>query len=620
MFHQLFRPTLLALGMATFISACATVPADRGLSDVSALTTARGGPRIQAPDQADAESQAIMDRLLAQQLSAQDALSIALTHNPRVRAEYSRLGIASADVLEAGRLSNPTFSVSVLRPNVAGAANQIGFGLVQSFTDMLLLPSRSRLAKGEFARTKAQAAAAVMMLSRDVEAAYFTLVGAQQIATMRAGVAISAGDSAELAQRFFDAGNITDLALSVEKASAAQAELNLLSAQAHAVEARTALNQLMGLSASETRWSVSDRLPLPVTQEDDLAALQDLAAQQRLDLAAARQEVAMFQDALDVTKTYRFIGNIDVGIQTERETDRSRITGPTLALQLPIFNQNHGGVLRAQSTLELAEIDLKNLEISISNAVALAYAKVQTARHVVELYQEKLVPLRERVVQRTQERVNYMLVGVFDLIRVKQDEYDAYQSYLQSVRDYWSARTELALAVGAPLPSGANANEETVAPQRPEPAPAMSGHMHHGMQGMEGMEGMQGMDHEGKGMATENSKSAAGHHPGHDMHEMPMNQMGTMDGMDMKAMPGMDHYGHAAGSAIGSKSACADSANAAQDDALAQALRKKCQEQSSKIQSSKTGSVHSTPHHSGAATGTPSSDDAPADRSTPHHH
>ena len=294
MFHRMSRPTLLALGIAALTTDCATVPFDRGLAYVSTHTAARGGPLIKPPGDEDSRTRTLIENLLSRQISVQDALSVALVHNARIRAEYSRLGFATADVLGAGRLNNPTFSASVLFSNVAGAANQVGFGLAQSFTDLLLLRSRLRLAKGEFVRAKLQAGAAVMTLTRDVESSYFVLVGAQQVASMRSTVAKFAASSADLAQRFFDAGNITDLALSVEKASSVQAELNLLSAQAQAFEARSNLNRLMGLPASETRWSVGNELPLPVAREDELPALQSLAQVQRLDLAAARQEVACY--------------------------------------------------------------------------------------------------------------------------------------------------------------------------------------------------------------------------------------------------------------------------------------------------------------------------------------
>ena len=48
-----------------------------------------------------------------------------------------------------------------------------------------------------------------------------------------------------------------------------------------------------------------------------------------------------------------------------------------------------------------------------------------------------------------------MIIGVFGLIQAKRQEYDAYQSYLEAIRDYWLARTDLMRAVGDRLPSEA---------------------------------------------------------------------------------------------------------------------------------------------------------------------
>jgi cobalt-zinc-cadmium efflux system outer membrane protein len=57
-----------------------------------------------------------------------------------------------------------------------------------------------------------------------------------------------------------------------------------------------------------------------------------------------------------------------------------------------------------------------------------------------------------------------MLEGPFQLLLVKQAEFDAYQGYLEALRDYWVARTELTRAVGTQLPSGMNIAPETVGP------------------------------------------------------------------------------------------------------------------------------------------------------------
>jgi cobalt-zinc-cadmium efflux system outer membrane protein len=48
-----------------------------------------------------------------------------------------------------------------------------------------------------------------------------------------------------------------------------------------------------------------------------------------------------------------------------------------------------------------------------------------------------------------------MLVGQFELLLAKQEEYDAWQGYLEAVRDYWVARSDLERAIGGALPGAA---------------------------------------------------------------------------------------------------------------------------------------------------------------------
>jgi cobalt-zinc-cadmium efflux system outer membrane protein len=45
-----------------------------------------------------------------------------------------------------------------------------------------------------------------------------------------------------------------------------------------------------------------------------------------------------------------------------------------------------------------------------------------------------------------------MLVGTFDLLTAKQQEFNAYAKYLEAVRDYWVIRAHLGRALGGRLP------------------------------------------------------------------------------------------------------------------------------------------------------------------------
>jgi cobalt-zinc-cadmium efflux system outer membrane protein len=120
--------------------------------------------------------------------------------------------------------------------------------------------------------------------------------------------------------------------------------------------------------------------------------------------------------------------------------------------KLPLFDHGHGRVARAQASLQRAEAQLRALEIDIDNAVQRSAAEVAAAKARADHYRESLIPLREEIVARTQREVNFMLADQFQLLFVKQQEYAAYQGYLEAVRDYWLARVELGRAVGAALP------------------------------------------------------------------------------------------------------------------------------------------------------------------------
>lgn len=491
---------LLPAAIMLVLAGCASLPADRGLSSVNELVRARDPSLAAKPvsiraKEADLNQQ--VDTLLAQPLTAERAVGVALLRNPRVRLEYARLGLSQADWVEASRLSNPVLSFSAMNSNVSGDATRLGYGLAQNFTDLLFIRSRSRLAKTELTRLQAEAAVSLQGLAADVNEAYFNAVGSAQIAQMRSVIAKAASASAELAKRFHEAGNINALELAREQAAAEQAQLDQEAAQAEAETARVTLNTLMGLPPSRS-WALDARLPLPVMDESAMQTLIDLGLEQRLDLTAERLRAARSNDFLSLAKTLRWIPFLAVGIEGERDFDRSRSLGPTIALELPLFGKSGSGVLRAEALQEQTIAHVSLLEGEIANGISKAYARMVSARSRVERHRQGLIPQREAIVARTQELQNYMIVGQFELLLAKREEYTAYEGYLATLRDYWTARVALARAVGGALPSDARIGELSVSPVvLPALAPAGSSHSMHMMKGMdmEGMGDMSGMDH-----------------------------------------------------------------------------------------------------------------------------
>ena len=465
------RTTALAAALC-LLAGCAALPRERGYADTGALLQARIGVAPDAQGWATPESPANP----AEPLTAEQAVALAFVHNPRIREHYARIGLARAELDDARRLANPRFGF--LRLHGGDASPRITRSLSLGFADLLLLPSRKRFADAEMQRVQAGVASELLALATEVEVAWYGAASARQVADLRELVAAAAETSAALAQRFFDAGNISRLQLEQERAAATQARIGATRALAEWFKARSELATLTGLP-TDAEWSVAARLPAPAALPESTATLMPLALEQRLDLAAARQAVAQREDMLGVTRRWRWLGDVEVGYEQEREPDGVS-QGPSLSIGLPIFNQGQGNAARAQAELVEARAGLDALMLGVQNDARLGVQRVNLAREIAEQYRTTLIPAREAIVARTQEEVNYMLVGVFELILARREEFDAYQEYLEAVRDYWIARAELRRVVGGALPGDGAAVEATLGVDAVLSPPQPNEHHDHG--------------------------------------------------------------------------------------------------------------------------------------------
>lgn len=430
---------------------CASVPQDRGWSRVGDLSAERGQV---LPGHPGTGCDSGVDERLAVPLALPDAVAIALRCNPRIDASYARLGLASADVLKAGRLGNPLFSASYGFAGGAGAVDRFGFGVTADVIDLLQMPARTGLARAGLDRAQQETANEVLAVAAEVRRAWFVYVAARQSAQLQAAIAGAADASADYADSLFKAGNLSELELSLRQADAAASRLQDLHAQSQLALARQSLQRAMGLDGSRP-WETPVTLPLPVNEEDAVDGLRALAETRRLDLAAATARVNAASDELALVRGSRWLDAGSVGASHERGTDGITSTGPELSLTLPLFNQGQGRVMEVQARLESAQADVNALRLDVALQIAHARSRLDAARSELTLLRTQLLPARARVTEQTRRQLNYMLAGSFELLLARQQQYEAFQRYDDALRDYWLARVALAEAVGTALPSDA---------------------------------------------------------------------------------------------------------------------------------------------------------------------
>ncbi|MEP6673152.1 MAG: TolC family protein, partial [Chthoniobacter sp.] len=328
--------------------------------------------------------------------------------------------------------------------------------------DLLMLPLRKRVAADQLAAAQLRVAGEALRLVAEVKTEVYWLQGENAMLAHRQTIVDINATALDLSQRQHQAGNITDLALTEQQAAYNVARLALAIAENELREHREKLNRLLGLWGPDTAWKLADGLPGLPAGDVPLKGLESLAVAQRLDLAAAHADLSGVVRALGLTKSYRYIGALEFGVDTERNPDRSNVTGPTFRLELPLFNQGQARIAKSEAELRRAERKLEGLAIDIRSDVRALHDKLAALRETVRFYQSEIVPTQRAVTAGMLLRYNGMLAGNYELFTARAEQIDAEQKSLEALRDYWLTRTELERAVGGNL--------------RPRPAAKTAGH------------------------------------------------------------------------------------------------------------------------------------------------
>jgi outer membrane protein TolC len=161
-------------------------------------------------------------------------------------------------------------------------------------------------------------------------------------------------------------------------------------------------------------------------------------------------EIDALEKARELSRQSLF-GAIQVGIDTERDVDGTRVTGPTLEIGLPFFDRNQAARARIDAAIDSARDRQEAVMHSVLIDVAEAHARWVAARREYQVIEAELLPQRREVSRLSLERYNGMLLGVYDLLKARSAEVEAERAATRALRDFWIEHAELELLCGTKL-------------------------------------------------------------------------------------------------------------------------------------------------------------------------
>jgi len=455
-----------AAAAAIVLAGCASFSTDGGAGKVAELARERSGhapPYQRTADDVEAVQSRIA-QLLQQPLSADSAVELAYLNNRGLQASLSELGIAESELVRAGRLRNPTFSFGRLRES--GNVVEIDRAVMFDVLGLLTLPVASQVEQRRFAQAQLQAAHEAVGIAAETRKAYFGAVAAQELVAYYQQVKEAADASNELARRMLQAGNFSKLAQMREQAFYADATAQLARARHRSVAERERLTRLLGLSGAQLAFVLPERLPDLPTQPVEPAHAEQTAMDMRLDVLMARQSVEHTAKSLGLTQATRFINVLDIGYQNKSVTGEPRANGYEIELELPLFDFGSTRAARAQAIYMQAVHRTAQVAVEARSEVRESYSAYRTTYDLARHYRDEVVPLRKRISEENLLRYNGMLIGVFELLADSREQVTSVTAYVEALRDFWIAQTDLqtALVGRSPGAGAAIRSSATAAP------------------------------------------------------------------------------------------------------------------------------------------------------------
>ena len=310
------------------------------------------------------------------------AVALAMWNNAAFRADMARLTAATADFKEAQRIENP--SVSALGPiGVIDAAVSI----VASISSLIQRPQRTRAAARALESVAESLVQTGLDLARDVRVAHTNLVLAERRTELLQRLAETANSLARMADILTEAGEVGPADALAVRANASVAVDAVAVAQRELTTATATLQVLLGREAGgELRVESKRTLPPKAPPLGDLLQVARLA---RPDVRAAELELegAAARAGWERSRVLNLAFQSD--IQWNANEGGARFGA---VVELPIFNQNQGGIGRAEAAIEAAWHRIDAVRQQVTAEVVSAAAQLDQSLASLERYQREILP------------------------------------------------------------------------------------------------------------------------------------------------------------------------------------------------------------------------------------
>jgi len=402
-------------------------------------------------------------------LTILQALDEALVKSPRAAAIRSQLQITTANYADAAAAPNPSFFFD--RAPLGEQVKRIGpsFTIEPPWKLVFRLLATKRLVD----QTKTDLLTSIWALRADVRRAYTEVVVAQETVETLNSLFELASRLLEVSSKRFQAGDVPELDVLKARLATSQSDVERQVGMRRVIRAKQQLSVIMGrkvedlvniprlpafLGMSQPKLDNSQKsqlLPDFTIDPPPLSSYIQSALEQRLELKSVAQRILL--NKANMRSTIAAVMP-NPTIAFGNSVSGNAPTGPkvssvffTIGAESPVTNWRQGDIYRLKATAIQLKYEMESQKNIVTAQVSSAYNNVLAARQKLKVYQEHILADSYEVARLARRSYEVGQSDITATLQVQQQNVAVRSQYLDAVRAYQDAYTDLEQSCGRPV-------------------------------------------------------------------------------------------------------------------------------------------------------------------------
>ena len=387
---------------------------------------------------------------LTDDITLDDALVLAVEHNPVLAAARYQVEAADARVLQAGRWANPELEFEI--ENFGGRDELYGF---ESTESTLLISQRLQIggkikrgrevAESDYALAGRGWASVVLDVRAQTTAAFYAVLTEQERMGLSQELLALAQSFADTVDVRVEAGKVSPVEATRARMEVAAVRVQLIRVTRELEIARVSLSAMWGSSTANFRRALGE-LPQP----DSSPAWSELQVMVNAtpDMLALGDRLQRSERVVALENSFK-IPDLTVAAGPRRfsETGQSAwVAG--ISLPLPVFDSNKGARRAAEFELESTRRQIHAARVEIETGLVSVVQRLDAAVEVATSMEAEVVPAATSAFDAVEIGYNEGKFGFLDVIDAQRTLFDARSILLDSVAEYALARVDLERLIG----------------------------------------------------------------------------------------------------------------------------------------------------------------------------